>query len=132
MDRQGHSLGVILCVDDQETDAELGLLKSVLEREGYRVLTARSAPDALRACRDSDLDLVLTEHIMPTLGGPTLAATLKRLKPRLPVAIYSADWAELPEDMWVADAFITKLVPVDELLSAIEKLLAPSQTQAAA
>lgn len=122
---------LILCVDDNATEDELGLLNSVLGKEGYRVLTARSAHEALRACRDFDVDLVLTEHVA-TLGGPTLAATLKRLKPHLPIAIYSADWAELPEDMWVAKAFITKLVSVEELLSAIKQLLSTTQTRAAA
>lgn len=97
------------------------------------MLIASSAHKALEIFRKSRVDLVLTEHIVPaTTGSPTLAATLKRLKPDVPVAIYSADWAESPEDMWFADMFITKLVPVDELLRKIEELLAKDLTRAAA
>jgi CheY-like chemotaxis protein len=118
---------VILCVDDQKTGLELR--KQVLEKVGYDVLTATSAHQALAKFRANHIDLVLTEHVLPTMvGGPALAATMKMLKPEVPVAILSADMSESPEDRRSADVFITKLVSVDELLRAIEKLLAKART----
>jgi len=96
----------------------------MLERAGYRALVATSARKAVEIFLKNHVDLVLTEQgLSTTLGGPTLAATMKRLKPDVPVLIYSADWAESPEDMLFADRFITKLVSIDELLCTIEKLL---------
>lgn len=87
------------------------------------MLTARSAHQALETFRENHVDLVLTEHVVPTcMDGPTLAATMKMLKPAVPVAVYSAD-LEWPEDMRFADAFVTKLVSVDELLYTIGRLL---------
>jgi DNA-binding response OmpR family regulator len=95
----------------------------VLERAGYKVLTATRAHKALEIFRKNHVDLVLTEHVLPAIIGQTaVAATLKMLRPEVPVAIYSADLAE-PEDMRFADIFITKLVSVDELLRTIEGLL---------
>lgn len=105
----------------------------MLETAGYTVLIATGAHKALEIFRKNRVDLVLTEHIEPTTpGSPTLAATVKRLKPDVPVAIYSADWAESPEDMWFADMFITKLVSIDELLRTIVRLLDKGPTRAAA
>jgi CheY-like chemotaxis protein len=121
MKAPSHSRAVILCIDDQET--ALGLRKRVLERAGYKVLTATSAHRALEIFRKNHVDLVLTEHVLPAIVGKTaVAAAMKMLRPEVPVAIYSADLAE-PEDMRFADIFITKLVSVDELLRTIEGLL---------
>jgi len=131
MSSKGHLRAVILCVDDQE--AGLELRKQVLKKAGYKALIASSARKALEIFRANHIDLVLTEHVRPAfIGGPTLAATLKMLKPQVPVAIFSADPSEWIEDKRFADVFITKLVPIDELLRAIEKLLAKSHLIAAA
>jgi two-component system, OmpR family, response regulator SaeR len=121
MSAQRHSRPVILCVDDQETGLEIR--KRMLQSAGYRVLISRNAHQALEIFRENRVDLVLTEHVVPTcMDAPTLAATLKMLKPEVPVAVYSADlvW---PEDMRCADTFITKLVSVEELLHTIKRLL---------
>ena len=67
-----------------------------------------------------------------TIGGPSLAENMKSLKPGVPVAIYSADLSESPEDMRFADIFITKLVSIDELLCTIERLLTRGSTRGAA
>jgi two-component system, OmpR family, response regulator CpxR len=129
MDAPGHSRSVILCIDDQET--ALNLRKRVLESAGYKVLTATSAHKALETFRKNRVDLVLAEHVIPTIiGRSAVAAAMKMLKPEVPVAIYSADLAE-PEDMRFADIFITKLVSVDELLHTIKRLLKTPHTAAA-
>jgi CheY-like chemotaxis protein len=133
MNAQGHSRPVILCADDRETETQRRLFTRVLETAGYTVLIARSAHQALEIFRAKHVDLVLTEQIAPAAtSGPTLAATLKRLKPDVPVAIYSADWTMSPEDMRFADRFITKLVSVDELLRTIMHLLDKVPKRAAA
>ena len=133
MNTQGYSRPVILCVDHRETETQRDLFRRVLETAGYTVLIATSAHKALEIFRKNHVDLVLTEHMAPaTIGGPTLAATVKRLKPDVPVAVYSADWTESPEDLRFADMFITKLVSVDELLRTITRLLDKVPTRVAA
>jgi CheY-like chemotaxis protein len=132
MNVQGHSRSVILCVDDRENETEVELFKRVLETAGYGVLATTSADEALEIFQHNHVDLVLTEHIVPAVtGAPTLPATMKTLKPDVPVAIYSADLAASPEDMQFADMFISKLVSIDELLCTIEKLLSRSPTRVA-
>jgi CheY-like chemotaxis protein len=124
MNAQGHPRPVILCVDDRENKTALELFKRVLETAGYTALTATSAREALAILHNNQVDLVLTEHIAPAASdGPALSASMKQLKPEVPVAIYTAELAEPPEEMRFADMFITKLVSIEELLSMIGKLL---------
>lgn len=123
---------LILVIDDTATPAELRLLKSVLESAGYRALATRNPQRALEMARDNDVELILMECIAPVHGGPSLAKTLKRLKPEVPVVLYSGAWAPPTDVMEVADQFITKLVSIDELPGTIEELLATNQGRVAA
>jgi len=119
---QSHSRPVILCIDDDEVG--LGVRQRVLEKAGYAVIIATSAHQALEIFRARRVDLVLTEHVAPSMvDAPTVAAAMKMLKPEVPVAIFAADVSASPEDTLFADVFITKLVPVDELLQLIKRLL---------
>ena len=59
------------------------LVRRVLEEEGYVVHEARDGNHALEvaAAVDGELDLLLTDLVMPNLGGPELAARLATLRP---------------------------------------------------
>src|SRR5688572_29508251 len=61
------SAGKILLVDDEA--ANLQLLKALLTREGYSVVTASDGEEALAAVESADPDLVLMDVLMPKLSG---------------------------------------------------------------
>jgi CheY-like chemotaxis protein len=67
---------VILVVDDEA--AVNRLVTRYLSHLGYRVLDARSAEEALGLCRAQDprIDLVLSDVVMPGVGGIELATVL--------------------------------------------------------
>ena len=109
--------GIVLCVDD-EVEA-LNLRKAMLESHGYRVLTATNAEEALKLFDCEGVDVVLTDHLLKGQTGTALAAEMKRRKPNVPIAIYSGV-AQVPDDMYKADVFITKLVTPEELLAYLE------------
>lgn len=117
----GIGQSVILCIDD-EPDA-LSLRRQVLERAGHEVLSAMSARAALALFRDNDVDLVLLEHMVTDCAGGTLATEMKRLKPKIPILIYSSAVTLPVEARHSADRFVTKLAPIDELLHIIENML---------
>jgi len=73
---------VILCVDDEEN--QLAVRKLVLESKGYDVLTAASGRQALGLLAQHQVDLVLSDHLMPGLTGAELARQIKAQKPELP------------------------------------------------
>jgi CheY-like chemotaxis protein len=98
--------GLILCVDDEEN--QLAVRKLVLESKGYAVLTAASGQQALGLLVQHQVDLVLSDHLMPGLTGTELARQIKAQKPELPVILISAV-NEIPADAAYADLFMSKL-----------------------
>jgi CheY-like chemotaxis protein len=97
---------LILCVDDEEN--QLAVRKLVLESKGYAVLTAASGQQALGLLAQHQVDLVLSDHLMPGLTGAELARQIKAQMPELPVILISAV-NEIPADAAYADLFMSKL-----------------------
>ena len=96
---------VILCVDDDAP--RLGFRQLILEAKGYKVLHATSAEQAMEIFQSNPVDLVVADHLMGRGTGIELAAALKRLRPTVPVIIFTASIAP-PEGAETADAFICK------------------------
>jgi len=86
-DKRGHE--TILLVED-ETDVRR-LTAEMLTRQGYTVLEASSGPDAIRIWEENQeqIDLVLTDVVMPRMSGQELASTLKSWRPELKIVYMS-------------------------------------------
>jgi len=71
----------VLLVEDE--DGVRRLMHRLLEREGYQLLSARNAEDAEAIARvySGEIDLLITDVVMPGITGPQLA---DRLRPRHP------------------------------------------------
>ncbi len=87
----------LLVVEDEKSMLELS--RRLLERLGYKVLTASSAAEALPLCKDYDgeIHLLLTDVVMPKMNGRMLAQKLLRVKPHMKVLFmsgYSGDIIE--------------------------------------
>jgi signal transduction histidine kinase len=89
----------ILLVEDQESVRRM--TRKALESRGYRVLEAREGAEALAIARGSpgDLDLVVTDVVMPRMGGIELAMQLREEWPNMRVLFVSghprhASWTE--------------------------------------
>jgi CheY-like chemotaxis protein len=97
---------VILCVDDEPNS--LVLRKLVLQKAGYEVLMANSAAAALDVLASSQVDLVLSDQLMPGVTGTELARQIKNRWPSLPVILISGV-NEIPADAEIADLFMSKV-----------------------
>ena len=97
---------VILCVDDEPNS--LVLRKLVLQKAGYEVVTANSAMAALDVLASTQVDLVLSDQLMPGLTGTELARQIKNRWPSLPVILISGV-NEIPADAEIADLFMSKV-----------------------
>jgi two-component system, OmpR family, response regulator CpxR len=97
---------VILCVDDEEN--QLTMRKYLLESKGYTVLAASSGQEALDLLASEQVDLVLSDHLMPGLTGVELTRQIKLHNPELPVILISA-LNEIPAGSEYADLFMSKL-----------------------
>jgi two-component system response regulator CpxR len=111
----------ILCVDDNEQ--ALSIRKVLLETRGYRVLAFNNGEQALEAFRSGNVDLVLTDLMMPGVDGSRLIEEVKRLSPQTPAVLLSGR-VKIYERETLADVFLPKGMyePVD-LLERIRLLL---------
>ena len=116
--RAQSSRPTILCVEDNK--AYLGLRKAVLEKEGYLVLAASTGSEALSILRRQPVCLVLSDHMLRGTTGVALATRMKKMKPRIPVVLYSG---RAPEAMGEVDCFISKNESVASFLSIISSLV---------
>jgi CheY-like chemotaxis protein len=82
-------LETILVVDDAEPIRKM--VCSMLSFSGYNCLEAADGHEALAILRDSSgsVNLVLTDIVMPGMGGPELARHLAELRPELPIVFMS-------------------------------------------
>jgi two-component system cell cycle sensor histidine kinase/response regulator CckA len=80
---------MVLLVDDE--DALRGGIQDYLETIGYTVVPANSGSAALRILqeRSREIDVVVTDVVMPNVTGPELARTMKLLYPSMPVIFMS-------------------------------------------
>lgn len=99
-------LPIILAVDDEPTP--LYFRKLVLEKSGFQVVTASSAAEAISVLSQTEVDLVLSDVLMPQVTGTELARMIKKEWPHLPVVLVSGV-NEIPPEAAYADAFISKL-----------------------
>jgi CheY-like chemotaxis protein len=93
-------------VDDEDIPRTLRVM--VLAKQGYTVLPAVSAAQALELLDQHHVDLVLTDQMMPGLVGTELAKILRAARPQLPIVIVSGV-NEIPDDAIFADRFVSKV-----------------------
>lgn len=112
----------ILVVDDEPTVRSITM--RILKSKGHRVVGAADADEALRILRDgtSNIELLITDVVMPGLSGPKLAEAAKAIRPELVVLyITGYDAGALGE---VGPAVVVqKPFSSEELALAIERAL---------
>jgi two-component system cell cycle sensor histidine kinase/response regulator CckA len=81
------SAETLLIVDDEEMLVEL--LRRMLVRQGYRVIAARTGEEALAlyAQHRAEIDLVITDLVMPGMDGRMLAEELLRRDPDVRILV---------------------------------------------
>lgn len=79
-----HGRGETVLVVDDEAPIR-GVLTQMLERYGYRVLTARNGAEAVSVYtqRAGDIAVVLTDMMMPVMDGPAVVQALRKLNPQV-------------------------------------------------
>jgi two-component system cell cycle sensor histidine kinase/response regulator CckA len=82
-------IGNVLLVEDEEAVRAFG--SRALRNKGYNVLEANSGEQALEVLRDSaeQIDLLITDVVMPKVDGPTLVKTVRETHPDLKVIFIS-------------------------------------------
>ena len=77
----------ILCVDDSADF--LRMVKVLLARRGFRVLTATSGDAALKIFQRSRCTVAIIDYMMPGMKGGELARRLRKFDPQLPIILHT-------------------------------------------
>jgi len=126
----GRGETILLAEDDDQLRA---LIRDALTRHGYLVLEAsngRVAADLLRT-HEGSIDVLITDVVMPELGGLDLAVQLNAIRPRTPVIYmsgYMSDETALDERTLAGAVFVRKPFRVGAMMEALQRVLRPSST----
>ena len=112
----------ILLAEDESLLRELG--ETILRQAGYKVVTAPGAEElrALVSEYSDPVDLLLTDVIMPGLGGQELVALVKRRWPDIRILYMSGYSSEEIDDLDRDAGFLQKPFTPGELMKKISDL----------
>jgi CheY-like chemotaxis protein len=119
---------LVLCVDDEA----VGLLvrKTLLEKAGYRVLTAPDGPAGLQIFGQQPIEAVILDYSMPGMHGGEVATRMREAKPQVPILLLSA-YTSLPSDVLDrVDLYMTKGEGPQLLLNKLAQMLSPASNGA--
>jgi two-component system response regulator PilR (NtrC family) len=78
----------ILIIDDEEVLQDV--LSSLLRKEGYEVLSARTGEEGLRLLGEEEVDLVLLDLMLPGMTGQEVLRQIRRTTPEMVVVVITA------------------------------------------
>ncbi|MFL6229815.1 MAG: response regulator [Pyrinomonadaceae bacterium] len=118
--------GAILLVEDDKVLRRY--LEVLLRRAGYTVLAAADGLEAIKIAFSSNIAGVVTDAIMPRLGGHELCRILRSRAElaHVPIVMLSGVVRDdaATDCRTPADAQLTKPVRADELIDCLDRLLA--------
>jgi DNA-binding response OmpR family regulator len=118
----------VLLVDDEESVQKL--LTYPLEREGYMVVQARDGEEALKRYRETPVDLVILDLMLPRLDGLAVCRRLREERSAVPIIMLTARGDEGDKVLGLelgADDYITKPFSIREFMSRVRALLRRAQ-----
>ncbi|MBS1815625.1 MAG: response regulator [Acidobacteria bacterium] len=119
-----NSTITVLLIDDNPIQA--ATRQTILKRAGYFVIPVLNPERALEQFRQNDfpaeVDLVITDHVMPGMTGSEFVRKLREFKPELPVLVISG--MEEAEQEYEGLNVLFRLKPLlpDNLLASVDRL----------
>ena len=108
----------MLVVDDEPAIREV--IATLLEDEGYLVRHAKDGLEALDAINGDEIDLIVSDVVMPGLDGASLVRKLRRRGHLMPVVLMSAVYADVDLP---GVRFVPKPFEIDRLLGTVASAL---------
>lgn len=116
-----------LIVDDMEEN--IYMLDVLLKNSGYQTITAKNGEEALEKLKDNNVDVIISDILMPVMDGFTFCKKVKtdsRLK-NIPFIFYTATYtAAQDEELGLkmgADKFIRKPCEPSELIGCVKGVI---------
>ncbi len=119
-----NSQHLVLCVDDETIGLEVR--RMLLERAGYRVLTALDGDSGLDLFAREPIEAVVLDFSMPGMSGGEVAQRMRQVKPHVPILMLSAYTSLPPEVTRTVDLAMTKGEGAPALLKKLGSLVQES------
>ena len=121
----------ILSVDDSLTIRSM--VKTILENEGFEVVSANDGVEAMEIAREQSFDLVLSDINMPNMNGISLVSKLRRLDgyadiPIIMLTTEDSDFKKKKAKNFGASGWLQKPFTEARLVGAVQKLLTVHET----
>jgi CheY-like chemotaxis protein len=117
-DLETHPTVTVLVVDDEPAIREV--IATLLEDEGYLVRHAKDGLEALDAISGDQIDLIVSDVVMPRLDGASLVRKLRGRGHLTPVVLMSAVYADVDLP---GVRFVPKPFEIDRLLGTVASAL---------
>ncbi len=115
-------MAVIFHIED-ESSVRL-LYKEVFEEQGYEVMQAETAEEALKTLKSQKPDLIILDLKMPGIGGRGFLEKYHRLKMKIPVIVSTAyPYYQGDPSLPYVDALVVKSGDLAELIEKVKELL---------
>jgi len=116
---------ILLAEDEDEVRS---LVRVILQNSGYTVIEAGNGEEAVKICREKGERIrgLITDVVMPTMGGMEASRQIKRICPGLAVLFitgYTEDFITLNEMLEVGMAILQKPLRTEELLRRLRQSL---------
>ena len=116
----------LLCIDDEQVALSGWCL--YLQGKGYKVVGASSAEEGLQMFAVQTIDAVILDYSMPELNGSAVSEVMKRIKPNVPIILFTGS-VGVPDDIRrTIDEHVLKGGEPSELLGKIDGVLDISES----
>ncbi len=121
--------GTILYVEDNPDNRNL--IRRVLEADGYSVIDAINASQAIEKLEKNRVDLILMDINMPDMDGYTLTTKIKGIQifSKIPIVAVTANVMRGDREKSLeagCDGYIQKPIDIDTLTQQIERFMTRS------
>lgn len=116
----------ILIVDDSQS--ELDMMATYLNQTGYKILMANNGEDAISQTLDNKPDAIVTDWMMPKMGGLDICRKLKKNPETadIPIIAYTIKNRDV-DRLWAMKqgvaAYLTKPCSQEKFISTLQEAL---------
>ena len=91
-----------------------------MERDGYNVIGVTTKDEALKGLRESPVCATIADHMLRGTTGTELASEMKKIKPGVPIILFSGT---LPEHLENVDVYVNKGEPTAIFLGIVRDIV---------
>lgn len=91
-----------------------------MQQHGYNVIGVTTADEALDVLREAPVCATITDHLLRGTTGVKLAEEMKKIKPDVPIVLYSGN---PPKKLHGADVFVSKNEPATVFLRIVGEVV---------